>query len=295
MVIGLNMPQSNNNSFVSKMYSARKRVLRKVMAIYEWLGYASKILKHEAEFTVVTCERNAGCFAVKCLDSVYRQRYDSKKVRHIFIDDNSNDGTHELIEQWLRSHAGHRVEYIRHRNRSGGTANTLLGFRMATPGSIVIELNGDDWLADHGVFSYLNRAYADPDVWMTYNTPRYAAGPPALWAERIPDTVVEANAFRETDGWISSHPHTFRQKLFSHVRDETMIDPDTDAYWESADDQAIYLAMLELSGRHSRHLHRVMYVYNFHELSHAYGDGAGSEARARRIRKQLKYLPLELL
>jgi glycosyltransferase involved in cell wall biosynthesis len=286
---------AGKNSFAEKWWFAKKRVLRKSRSIGEWLRYRLKRQTCDLRFDIVTCERNAREFALKCLDSVYGQDYDPGRVRHIFIDDASEDGTPELIETWLKSHPGNRVEFVHNRSRLGGTANTLTGFRMASPGAIVVELNGDDWLADRGVLSFLNRVYADPDVWMTYNTPRYVSGPPALWAGRIPQEIVATNAFRDMGGWISSHPHTFRRELFDHVHEEALLDPETGAFWESADDQAIYLAMLELAGGHSRHLHRALYVYNFHEQSHAYGDGAGSEARARRIRQQPKYRPLESL
>lgn len=275
---------------------ARLRLRRKWLAIAEG---ATCLLRSAPprlqQFCIVTCERNAGQFARNCLDSVYRQRYPRECVRHIFIDDASSDGTHELISDWLHAHPDHCVDYRRNGERRGGTANTLHGFRAAPAGTIVIELNGDDWLADRGVLAYLNRVYANPEVWMTYNTPRYVSGLPALWAEPFPAAIVAANAFREMGGWISSHPHTFRRALFDHVREETLLDPKTGGFWESADDQAIYLAMLELAGRHSRHLYRAMYVYNFHEQSHAYVDGASSEARARRIRQQPKYQPLEAL
>lgn len=286
---------TESRSLSDRLWFARKRLLRKSRAVGEWLRYRWQRPAQGLTFDIVTCERNAGKVALKCLDSVYRQDYESGRIRHIFIDDASNDDTPDLIEGWLKAHPGHRVEFVRNRTRRGGTANTLTGFRMAGPGSIVIELNGDDWLADRGVLAFLGRVYADPEVWMTYNTPRYVSGVPALWAERIPDEIIAANAFREWGEWTSSHPHTFRRELFDHIREETLLDPETGDYWASADDQAIYLAMLELAGRHSRHLYRAMYVYNFHEQSHAYIDGAGSEARAGRIRLQPKYQPLDSL
>lgn len=284
-----------NCSLSERIYIAKIRLYRKLRAVKEWLSYVQTTPQKNMCFEIVTCERNAGNFSLKCLNSVYRQAYPSEKIRHIFIDDASDEETTDLINAWLQKHPAHRVEFIRNRTRRGGTANTLMGFRMARSGSIVMELNGDDWLADCGVLSFLNRVYADPDVWMTYNTPRYASGPPALWVGRIPDKIVTSNSFREMGGWVSSHPHTFRRELFDHIRDDTLIDPETGAFWESADDQAIYLAMLELAGSHSMHLHRTTYVYNFHEQSHVYSDGAGSEARARRIRLQPKYQPLESL
>jgi len=278
-----------------KLWIARALLRRKLLACLEGTASLRGAFAPRHRFCIVSCERHAGAAALKCLDSVYRQRYDRRLVRHVFIDDASCDGTHELVLRWLETHPDHNVDYIRQEECKGGTSNTLLGFRRAGPETLMVELNGDDWLAGRGTLAFLSRIYADPEVWMTYNTLRYDRGLPALWARPVPEEVVTANAFREMEEWVTSAPHTFRRRLFDHIDEATFRDPETGDYWESADDQAIYLAMLELAGRHARHLHRVTYVYNFRELSHCFHGSDLSEGRARRIRRQAKYRPLEVL
>lgn len=273
----------------------RLRVQRKFRAVVEGLGLLSVRPKKQIDFCIVSCERNAGSAAIKCLDSVYNQRYDRHYIRHIFIDDASTDDTDSLIQYWLISHPDHTVDYIRTDDRRGGTANTLHGIGLAGEGSVVVELNGDDWLADNNVFRFLNKVYADEDVWMTYNTFCDLDGMPALWAREVPQEIIEQNSFRDYGKWITSALHSFRKTLFDHLEEETFIDPDTGKLWESADDQALYLSMLELSGHHSRHLHRVTYVYNLHEGSHCFGGNEESEARAKRIRQSNRYEPLKKL
>jgi glycosyltransferase involved in cell wall biosynthesis len=243
----------------------------------------------------VTCERNAGDLVLRCLESVYSQDYSKGHVRHVFIDDASTDETPELIKTWLNSHPGHQVQFIANQERVGGTANTVKGFSLAPEESIVLELNGDDWLPDEDVLAFLNKVYAADDVWMTYNTLCYPNGQVPTWARPYPARIVRENSFREYPDWPSSHLHTFRQRLFQHIHPETFIDPETGEYWESADDQAIYLAMLELSGIHARHLNRVTYVYNFWENSHSYEAPADTQERALRIRQGRKYTPLARL
>ena len=166
---------------------------------------------------------------------------------------------------------------------------------MAPSGSIVLEVNGDDWLADNGVLTFLNKVYADPDVWMTYNSYRFADGRMAEQCRPYPRQIITENAFRDYHRWTSSHLHTFRAEVFDHVRPETFIDPATGVYWESADDMAIYLAMLEICGRHSRHLQRVNYVYNYHESSHEAFEADASRQRVLRIKQQPKHTPIDKL
>ena len=106
---------------------------------------------------------------------------------------------------------------------------------------------------------------------------------------------MRENRVRDYDEWVTSAPHTFRKKLFDHIAEETFLDPATGQYWESADDQALYLAMLELAGKHAKHLHRISYIYNVHDTSHVAFEANQSQERAKRVRQSRKYNPLESL
>ena len=244
-------------------------------------------------FYVVSSQRNAGNACVECLDSVYEQNHPRDLIRHIFIDDASDDDTPEIIEKWLASHPGHSVDFIRNTVRKGGCFNNISGFRMAPPGAIVCELNGDDWLPDPGVIPYLNRVYQNLDVWMTYNTVKTSKGR-LVKPLPIPRDIIESNSFREHAAF-GRHLHTFRQELFTHLRQESLIDPDTGEYFISGDDKALYLSLQELAGRHSRHLYRVTYIYNYSGDDPDYGDTDDKESRTGRIYRMPVNEPLEAL
>lgn len=271
------------------------RLRRKLLAGCEYLRYGRGRVDQWNRFAIVTCQRNAGAHAIRCLDSVYAQAYPRSLARHIFIDDASDDGTAEGVRAWLSAHPGHNVELIVNPTRLGGTCNTVRGIALADEDEIVAELNGDDWLPDTKVLDYLNRVYARKDIWMTYNSLRLSSGPPASWARPVPRAVVAANAFRDQDEWTTSHLHTFRKRLYDHLPADVMIDPETGTYWECADDQALYLGLFELAGRHSLHLNRITCIYNFWESSHSYADAGKSLATAGRIRQTRRCSPLDRL
>ena len=277
------------------------RMDRRIRRPLEALKYALVRPKEQQRFHVVSCERGAGKWAVRCIESVYSQDYDRRRVRHVFLDDESDDGTHELIEQWLRDHPDHSVEYIHNTDRKGGAANDLTGFRMAEPGSIVIEVDGDDWLPDRNVLKFFNKVYQDEDVWTTYNTPirfdngRYHRHPHPQRLP-IPAEVIAKNAIRQY-GWRSHHLHTFRAELLHHIREESLIDPKTGRYWGTRD-KSVFYPMLELAGRHSRHIYRITYVYNITGLSEFRGPDYKRTPTHRtgyRIRLLPRYKPLESL
>ena len=241
-------------------------------------------------FHIVSSERNTGHFARRCLDSVSSQRYPKSRVTHVLIDDASTDDSHQQISAWLEAHPGHRVRYIRRDVRRGMLANNLDGFAVSEPGSIGIELNGDDWLPDPGVLAFLNLVYQDPEVWMTYNTLRQVDGdmpfllPPARHTRR-------SRSWRRAP-WVTSHLHTFRIELFWSLPPEQLVDPATGRPWDMAQDMAVYLALLELGGHHARHLWRVTCCYNPHADSDHVRDRAGQLEVEARIRAMPRCAPL---
>jgi len=262
---------------------------------YEKIRYALLPTKQQHHFFIVSCSYNPDKAAIKCLQSVYNQKYPKNLITHLFIDDVSSDNSEALITDWLKLHPDNSVNYIRNKEHKGGTYNTIWGFRRAPSESIVLELNGDDWLPDDRVLPFLNKVYLNTNVWMTYNTFKHHNGRIPKTLKPVPKKVLRNNSYRDYFRWISSHLHSFRQQLFTHIRKESFIDPDTGKFWESADDQAIYLCMLELAGRHSCHLYRVTYMYNFRDISEENKDKQGGLNRVRRIRSLPKYEPLKQL
>ena len=195
--------------------------MRKIYLQLECVRYSKKEPESFCFFWIVSCERNIGEAAIKCLDSVYHQKYPGEKIGHLFIDDASTDGTDDKIRRWLEGHPDHNVQFIAQPGRMGGTANTVMGFRMAPPNSIVLELNGDDWLPDDSVLDFLNRVYADPEVWMTYNTFMFSDGSFRKGSRPYPRRIVKNRDYRNYQNWLGQPLHSFRSELFAHLKEDT--------------------------------------------------------------------------
>ena len=273
---------SNPLTWLMGRYRVRL-LLRATGRAREVIRYSLVRSHHRHHFHIVSTQRNAGRDVQRCLDSVHGQRYPKDSFRHLVIDDASTDDTQTLIKEWCEQHPGHTVELVQRSQHRGGTWNTIDGIRQANGESIVIELNGDDWLPDPGVLSFLNKVYQDPGVWMTYNTQRESTG--VIPFQLPPPREIRRNRSYRDYEWATSHLHSFRRPLFDHVPEKTMVDPETGEYWESADDVALYLYMLELAGDHTRHLWRITCLYNFHEQTEFRLDRDGQLDREERIRK----------
>ena len=128
-------------------------------------------------FWIVSTAYNAAPFLKRHLESVACQKYPADRVQHYIIDDASRDDSEAVVAQWLERHPVRQVRYRRNPDNRGGGANLTEGFREAPAGSIVLQVDGDDWLPDARVLAYLNMVYHDSDVWMTYNSWRFPRRP----------------------------------------------------------------------------------------------------------------------
>jgi glycosyltransferase involved in cell wall biosynthesis len=276
--------------------------------VKRWLKGAAKSLRRAAdearlrlhrpervfELWIISAAYNAEDDVERHLEAIHGQIYDRARFRHVFIDDASTDRTLERVTRFQSRRPEAPLEIQANRERRGGCENYTLGFRRAPPGSIVLQVDGDDWLPDPRVLAYLNMVYQDLDIWMTYNTYVFPDGGGSHNSEPVPESVIAANAYRDHP-WISSHLHSFRRELFDHVREESLLDPETGSYFRASVDQAQFLPMLELAGRRAIHLERVMYVYNMRQGSIINTQRERQEAAARRIRSMPRYAPLDAL
>ncbi|MDX9702386.1 MAG: glycosyltransferase family 2 protein [Candidatus Auribacterota bacterium] len=260
-----------------------------IKAYYYYITNPSKNI-----FYIITSLYNVGEDVIQSLNSVYNQNYNRELIHHIVINDASTDNTHQIIQQWMANHHGHSVEYYKNNNNIGGSANNIRGFRMAKPFSIVIELNGDDWLPDSNVLKFLNMIYCNNNIWMTNNTVFFSTGKRVDWSKPVPRRIIENNKLREHT-WNFSALHSFRSELFTHVNDNSLVDPKTGKYWDSAWDQSHYLPMFEMAGTHNIHIERTMYVYNRSDKSEGIKRKDHQTDCMHRIRQLPKYNPIEKL
>jgi glycosyltransferase involved in cell wall biosynthesis len=268
--------------------------IRRLGVFFDELRLRARPPKLHNKFVIVAAVYNGEQYVRRHLDSIFGQNYPKERFTHLIIDDASSDATGDLVQLFVGDNPDGNIHYLRNADRRGGCANLTHGFREADPESIVIQVDGDDWLPDPNVLSYLNLLYQDPSLWMTYNTWTFSDGRPALNSWAIPERVVRAQSYRD-EAWTSSHLHSFRAKLFRHVREESLIDPDTGDYFSSAVDMAHYFPMLELAGGHARHVERVLYVYNLHPSSIENTQREKQLACEKRIRGLERYRALTSL
>ena len=210
-------------------------------------------------FTIVVPAYNCEEWAIRNIKSVCNQEYNNYDF--IYINDASTDSTAKILKElddlWNPSKG---IKTIKHNmvNRRA-LPNLYDAVNMASPGSIIVALDGDDWLANRNVLSSLNEVYQDPDVWITAGSYIESIGGRVV-RPRLSQDFWEGNLRNKE--WTLSHLRTFRKELFQAIRKQDMLDDDGDFYkftW----DRVIMYPMVEMAGQeHFRAINKIHYIYN---------------------------------
>jgi len=207
----------------------------------------------DTNFIIVVTVYNSEKYIGDCINSILSQDY--KKFKLIVIDDDSSDNTSRILKRI----GG--FKYVKNKARIGSAlANIVKGVSLC-PGDredVILIIDGDDWLYDNDVLSYLNKVYQNPDIWLTYGQFTSISGRMEGYCKPIVDT----RNYRRSGKWTSSHPKTMKRKLWDKINDKDLRDKKGN-YFNRFEDIVYMYPAIEMAGRkHILCINRILYVYN---------------------------------
>jgi glycosyltransferase involved in cell wall biosynthesis len=116
--------------------------------------------------SVVIPTRRGERFIGETLESISQQRYTHWEV--IVVEDGSDDGTREIVEEFARRHRPHRVEYTRNERNFGAAHSRNVAFAKAQGEYVALVDNDDRWLPNH--LANAVAALQDTDADIVYST-----------------------------------------------------------------------------------------------------------------------------
>lgn len=243
-------------------------------------------------FTILITSYNVESWAEKNISSALKQNYHNYDI--LLIDDASTDKTFKIVERCCEETSSYcsNIKTIKNSFNKGKMENVYSAMDVIKDGSIIIILDGDDWLAHENVLSVLNNVY-DENVWMTSgsyveNISKRIVNP------KIDDDYWEGVMRHKT--WETSHLSTFRKELFLKIKCKHLMKK-TGEFFSTTSDQAMMWPILEMSGKkHFRVINEVLYVYNrSNPLSDDRAFRRDQLETERVIRNMKPYEPLETL
>lgn len=271
-----------------------KRTARAIATATYTLLYINTVYTAEnTEFVIITASYNNEAWCRRNIESIFNQNYSHWHL--IYINDCSTDRTAtmvlDLVDQY---NVGHKVTLINNTERKGHLCNQYHAIHTCDDHKVIVIVDGDDWLNGHDVLSYLNGVYSREDIWMTYGQFWYWKKNKLGCSRSIPKDIIENNAIRDYPLWITSHLRTFYAGLYKKIRLESLLCQNV--FFPMSADVATMLPMIEMAGKHSLFIAKILYIYNDNNTLNFYHD---HEAEQRTIRAYIRalerYQPLDTI
>ena len=203
---------------------------------------------------ILTTTYNCENFVEKSLVSIMTQRFGDFKC--YITDDLSTDNTVEIIKKTISG--DDRFVLIENKTKmyQPGNYNQVIRGLNIPDNEICVEIDGDDWLPNSNVLSFIDDVYKDENVWMTSGSFKYHDGRPGFANSPKNFTNIRKQTF------TLSHMRTWKSWLWKKIKEEDLKD-DGGNYWSVAGDLSFMFPMLEMSGeKHFRYIPDVLYIYN---------------------------------
>jgi hypothetical protein len=215
----------------------------------------------QTDYVFVINYRNQADKIKRALDSVLSQNKDFSFGIAI-TDDHSGDDSIDIVKETLSdSDIPYVINENTERKYSARNLWNSIKYMVANPDSVIIELDGDDFLnPDFDVLSLIDPHYKNGILKTSGGFKCY----PEPWDE------MEGNQNRfdiskpwqhaECSVWIPLR--TYKRSLFQDIDVEYFLERDTKEWLTAADDASIGSRMIELADGHIMQMTEPMYIYD---------------------------------
>jgi glycosyltransferase involved in cell wall biosynthesis len=217
------------------------------------------LMCEDKQFVFVVTSYNNEKWCMQNLDSLFSQNYPYLRV--IYVNDASTDSTGTLVKNYIKQHQLEGVcTYIENSERHNKLYNLYHAIHSCDDRDIIVEVDGDDWLAHNNVLTLLNTIYQNENIWLTYGQFQSTLGKIGFCVPYEPE-IIKYNRFRDVC-WKSSQLRTFYAKLFKLVKRKDLVLNDN--FFKTTSDLAMFYPMLEMAQERHLCVSEILYLYNEH-------------------------------
>lgn len=212
-------------------------------------------------FSIIIPSYNNQQWIYKNLTSVIKQNYYHWKI--YYINDGSTDGTLDVLNNLIDQYdLKNKIKVINLEKNYGQAYARNLAYKQCDDEDILVMLDGDDWLYNDKVLSYLNSIYKNNDILLTYG--KYIG-----WEDRylnfattkkFPQDIILNKSYRKYQ-WITHHLRTFKASILKTIPEWHLKD-DSGNWLKCCTDVAESFWALENSNGKIYNVDETLYVYN---------------------------------
>jgi glycosyltransferase involved in cell wall biosynthesis len=223
----------------------------------------------EKPLKIIITSFNNEAYCEKNVESALNQNYKNYKI--IYIDDNSTDGTLKRVKNHIKKHDKfNKVTLILNEKRNLKLKNLYTTIHTLADNEIVIELDGDDYLAHSNVLKAINQIYQQTHALMVYSN--YQNQPTEIaqklnmqkFSQKTPLLIKKLKLYRKYP-WIYSGLRTYYAELFKKIPEKTFIcplKPYEGNFYPVSHDLVMMYPMLELSDGKVEYVKDVLLIRN---------------------------------
>lgn len=243
-------------------------------------------------FVIVIASYNNAPWCIKNLESALNQKYDNYRIQ--IIDDCSTDGQDIILKNYIdENQLSEKVTFICNKQRHRKLYNMYHAVHSCQPHEIVLELDGDDFLAHDQVLARFNEVYSKRDVWLVhayYEDVRLAKNGWKFYRNgrfcgTTPTGVIQARSYRRH--WYWSGLRSYYAWLYQKIAKQDLImpaGPFKGQFFPTSSDRAVIYPMLEMAGKRIHYISESLLHRN---VSNPINDGKVASGIQRQIERIL--------
>lgn len=242
-----------------------KTYMKDLTKINEENSLINKFINKETKLIIISTFWNCEKYVKNCIESLKNQKHTNFVA--YFIDDMSTDNSYSVAGETIDN--DERFVLIKNIEKKFKTKNFVDIIRNnenIDDNDVIIELDGDDKLANNDVLSIINNVFKDKEIWLCGTRWKDDKNRLGNYSKPNPERA-------RTTSWNFSHMRSFRAFLFRLIKDEHLkMDGE---YFKGACDIGHAIPMLEMSGsEHFYYINEPLYVYTWHDKQSYSESGA---------------------
>ena len=196
------------------------------------------------------------------IDSMISQK--NTNWHMIYIDDCSDDGTFDLVKEYLSDKGMiDKCTLIRQDKKYGQAYNRYLAYHLCNDEDVCILLDGDDWLIDDSVLDYLDDFMKRENVDMTYRNFKYFQNGKITNGYNIEDysqDIIKNKRYR-ADKWRGGHLRVIKAKYLKNINPYDFLDLNLNMIKCCTDLVETWASLEQCNGRHKM-VDKDLMIYN---------------------------------